>query len=442
MRRFAIILLAALAVNFSAQGATTREQLALAEEAGDTYARIELIRRILEKDPDDALSEELVNLWLSVSDYDMAEAALKDWKNAPGGFQARVQAEVLYSRDEKRDDAIALLERYHGRDASDLEVARQLARYYADLREQGKIVQLLSGLPDISGDAPLLLARASAKRSLSDFDGALADFAQAEKADAAAANNVRASYDRIKNALPFIKASSDALVKNPDDFSARVNRAYWHLAADADRDLVREDAEAAHKLAPQSVAAILLYTRAACASKPALDEFSVDLGKPDLSPESLGKLLKLDQLIEKTPGDSAALTARAFLLNDSPAQYRLALKDAETALASEPTNSAARLEKIFAQLQLGQPSAAAAEVLVMEKTSAPPARLAKAYGYLADADLKAYRLESALDYATKALKASPSAQSYQTRAAILQRLGRVSEAQADLEGAKKLGKKP
>ena len=65
MRHFATILLAGILSFSAARGTTLREQLALAEEANDTHARIEIIRRILDKEPDDALSGPLVNLWLA-----------------------------------------------------------------------------------------------------------------------------------------------------------------------------------------------------------------------------------------------------------------------------------------------------------------------------------------------------------------------------------------
>jgi tetratricopeptide (TPR) repeat protein len=441
MRHFATTLLAGLIFIATAGGATLREQLADAREAQDIHAQIELIRRILDSESDDELSEELVALWLSVSDYDMAEAVLKHWENAPESFQVGTRAEILFKRDEKRAEAIALLEAYHAKDPADLVITRQLARYLATAGEPKKIVALLSTAPGVSDDASLLLARASAKRALADFDGALGDFALADKVDPGTAVNERASYDRLRDALPGIKSASAALEKNPADFPARVRRAHWYLIIGADKDLIREDVEAAHAQAPQSVAATLLYARALLDRRKARAEFSVDLDRSDPSPESLARLVKLDQVLAKNARDAGVLTARSSELNDTPAQYQLALKDAAAALEIDSNNADARLEKIYALLRLNRTSEAAAEVLILESGNPPSAKLARACGYLADSDLKAYRLESALDYATKGLKAAPSAELYKTRAAILQRLGRVSEANEDLASAKKLGGK-
>ena len=440
MRHFATTFLAAMMIFSAAHGSTLREQLALAETDEDTHARIELMRRILAKEPDDALSKQLVNLWLSVSDYNRAEAALKDWKNAPAGFQASVTAEVLYHRDEKPDAAIALLAGYHAKDEADLEITRQLARYYGATREPQKLVALLAGAPGVSGDTPLLLARAKAKRSLADFAGALSDFALAQKADPKEAESFQPSYERLQAALPKIQIATDRLTKNPQDYEALVARAYWYLAIEA-LDLGRVDAAAAYKLAPQSVAATIFYARSAFAPAKALEEFSVDLGKSDPLPENLAKLVKSDSLLAVNPRNAAALMARSFELGEA-SQYRLALKDADAALEISPANADAHLGKIFSLVNLGRADEAAAAVLVMEKTKPSAAARARAYGYLANAEFSASRFPAALAYATKALKAQPSAVLYKARAAILQRLDRAEEANEDLAKAKKMGKTP
>ena len=440
MRHFATILLAGILSFSAARGTTLREQLALAEEANDTHARIEIIRRILDKEPDDALSGPLVNLWLSVSAYDLAESALQDWKKAPPGVQAGVTAEILYNRDGKPGEAIALLAAYHGKDATDLDITRQLARFYGAQGEQQKLAALLASAPGVSGDAPLLLQRARAKRSLADFDGALADFALAEKVDAKEAESSKPSYDRLQAALPQIKAATTRLKKNPKDSEALVARAYWYLASEAP-DLARTDAETARNLAPQSVAAAFLYARSACAPQKALEEFSVVLGQGDPRPEVLSKLVKYDAVLAAKPRDAAALIARSFQLSEA-SQFPLALKDAEAALAINPASPDAQVEKIYVLIKLGRRSDAAAALPALEAAKPPPAAVARASGSLADAEFTAGNLDLALAYATKALKAQPSANLYKTRAAILQRLGRVAEANDDLAKAKKSGGKP
>ena len=108
------------------------------------------------------------------------------------------------------------------------------------------------------------------------------------------------------------------------------------------------------------------------------------------------------------------------------------------ALATDPTQADARLEKIFALLKLDRLPAAAAEVRVLEQKKPGADKLSRASLYLADADLRAYRLESALEQANKALKIRTSAEAYTIRAAVFQRMGRAAEAAEDLAAAAKL----
>ena len=99
-----------LALGHTAAGLSLREQLALAEKDEDTYAQIELIRRILEQEPrDTALRARLADLWLSIDDLEMAESIVRDWQQAPAALRAKVLATVLFVREGKKTEAVALL---------------------------------------------------------------------------------------------------------------------------------------------------------------------------------------------------------------------------------------------------------------------------------------------------------------------------------------------
>ena len=112
------------------------DQLGLAEKDEDVYAQIELIRRILEKDPDDSeLLEQLVELWLSVEDYDMAETQCASGRMLQK-IRASVLAAVLFARDQKRTEAVAMLESYLAGQPENLEITRQLAEYLHAMDEQ------------------------------------------------------------------------------------------------------------------------------------------------------------------------------------------------------------------------------------------------------------------------------------------------------------------
>ncbi len=135
-----LLLVPALAFCHTANGLSLRDQLALAEKDEDTYAQIELIRRILDNEPgDEALRAELAELWLSVADFDMAEKTVQGWKSAPEALRASVLATVLYVRDGKKAEAVGLLEGFVVKHPEDLETTRQLVRYLDQMGEQKKI---------------------------------------------------------------------------------------------------------------------------------------------------------------------------------------------------------------------------------------------------------------------------------------------------------------
>lgn len=443
MRRLATLLVLASAFSIHGVAASTlREQLALAEKAEDTYSEIEILRRILDKEPSDAdLQEQLVRLWLKVEDYDMAEASLKGWKNAPPGLRTEISAEILYNRDEKSAEAVALLEAYRAKYPADMVVTRQLARFLGAMGEQEKLVALLDSAPGVSEEPSLVLTRAGTKRALGRFDDALADFVLVEKLDPDTAAPERPTYERLQSVLPKLQEASAKLEKNPADYSALIARAQLLTYIGAQNALIRADAERAWKAAPHSATARILYARTVLTAARAKAELSVDSNAATPTPESVERLLRLDAMIAANPKDAAALAARSFELNDTPAQYALALLDADAALAIDPANANALVEKIYALVKLAKVPDAAATLLVLEKASPKPERLAHAAQYLAEGEMAAFRFEAALDFANRGLKAAPSASLYKTRATILNRLGRLAESNADLASAKKLEKK-
>ena len=209
----------------TAVGLSLRDQLALAEKDEDTHAQIELIRRILDEKPDDdELRERLADLWLSVEDYDMAESTVREWTDAPESVRVRVFGTVLFVRDQKKEEAVALLEGYLAGHPDDLEITRQLAGYLDGMGEDQKVVDLLSKAPGVEEDASLLVSRALARRKLQDFASALKDFAAAERLDSEDESVVRnrPSFERLRAALAGIDAAGAILAGKPDDLSARL----------------------------------------------------------------------------------------------------------------------------------------------------------------------------------------------------------------------------
>lgn len=452
MHRLAILSFGAVLLfcGVAARAATLREQLALAQKAEDTYAEIELIRRILEKEPADGeLRGDLINLWFEVGDYDMGERALKEWKDAPEDWQAFATAEILFKRDGKKAEAVEILEKYRAKDPADLDITRQLAGFLETLAENEKLIVLLAQAPGADQEADLLVQRALARRTLQDFAGAQQDFAKAQAVDSSAypVVNNRAAFERLQTALPHIRKSTEILAKDPENFTARIARAFWYAYLGFASELAMEDAQKARELNPKASTALLLYAISAnnagkLSTAKAREELWVDVSKTVPPAESFDQLLNLDIKIAQNPQDAALWAGRSFVLNDAPAQYRLALQDADTALKIAPKSIEAHTEKIFALVKLGRSSEALAELSGFEAMKPAPAKLASVLSYLTEAAFTASEFPRALDYATRAIKARPTAHYYRQRSAILQRMNRAQEAEADLAKAKQLDKKP
>jgi tetratricopeptide (TPR) repeat protein len=444
---FCLSLAATLLFCQAAFGLFLRDQLALAKKDDDTHAQIELIRRILDEESGDTeLREQLADLWLSIEDYDMAETTVREWKEAPESVRVSVLAAVLFVRDQKRDEAITLLEGYLAGNPEDLEITRQLAGYLGDNGEEEKVVDLLGKAPEVESEADLLVSRALARRKLQDFPGALKDFAAADKLnseDAAVTNN-RASFDRLRAALTGINTASTALANKSDDPVARISRAYWYLSTGFASGRALEDAEAVRRIEPKSIAAQVLFAEAAnqdgrLPPRDALEKLEVDVSKSVPSLQQLDNLYQLDIQLTKKPGDLSALLARSQELSEAQ-QYRLALRDAEAALAIDSGNARARALQISALVRLDRVDDAAAELRALE--AAKPSRevLAGALNEIAEGTARASQFELALGYANRAIKAKSEARHYRQRAAILQRLDRYAEAQEDLSRAEQLEK--
>ena len=443
---FILVLAWSVALGHTAAGLSLREQLALAAKDEDTYAQVELIRRILEAEPRDAaLRERLANLWLSIDDLEMAESIVRDWKQAPAALRTKVLASVLFLREGKRAEAVTLLERYLAEHPQDLEMTRRLAGYLAAMGEQQKAVDLLSKAPGVETDVGLLVARALARRILQDFAGALRDFEAADRRnpeDESVVNN-RPSFDRLRTAIAGIRAASNVLAEQPGDSAALISRAYWYLSTGAANGAAFDDAEAARNVDPGSVAALILFAEASSrtdrlSSKDAREKLEVDVSKPIPSLTVLDNLWRQDRQISKDPKDVSAMLRRSAELRENAQQLQLALRDAQSALSVDPKSAPAHAERMSVLAKLGKIDEAIAELRAVESAKPTPEVLAECLSGLADAALGAGQLELALAFSDRAIAAKPQARLYRQRAAVLQRFERYTDSQEDLVRAQQL----
>ena len=443
---FTLVIALFMALGHTAAGFSLREQLALAESDEDTYAQIELIRRILEKEPRDAvLRGRLAELWLSIDDLEMSESTVREWPEAPAALRAKVLATVLFVREGKKTEAAALLERYLAEHPEDLEMTRQLASYLDKMGEQKKAVDLLSKAPGVETDARLLVARALARRGLQDFAGALKDFEAADRIDPENESviNNRPSFDRLRTAVAGIRAASNVLAEQPGDSAALISRAYWFLSTGAANGAAFDDAEAVQKVDPGSMAALILFAEASnrtgrLSPKDAREKLEVDVSKPIPTLAILDNLWRQDRQISKDPKDVSALLRRSTELRENAQQPLLALRDGRSALSLDPKSAAARGAKMSALAKLGKIEEAIAELRMVESAKPPPEVLGESLSSLAEAAMGASQLELALAFSDKAIDAKPQARFYRQRAAILQRLERYADSQEDLARAQQL----
>lgn len=445
--RYALLLLLAAALT-GADGADLRDQLQLAEKADDRPAQIEIIRRILAEEPDDAkLHGQLLQLWLTEGDYDMADRTLDDWKDAPENVAASAQATILLARNHE-DDAIRILETYHAKAPTDLAITRQLAGYLAG--NPARQLALLESAPGVTETPDLLVSRAYARLYLQDYTGALADFALADKIapKSHAVKSNRAEFDRIRVAAEGIRLATEQLAKNPRDFAALAQRAYWYLSLGGRAtplDKATADANAALAQVPESAAARLLLATALVRSgklsqEAALKKYGVDTSKSFLIPETLTQLVNEDLKLQKDPRDGKALSARANVLGHLPAQFQLALNDTNAALDLDPRNAAAASERIDILVRMGRLDDAVSALRRLDAMNPPAGAVSSASLLIAGAYLKAYRYREALDYANEAITAKPTAESYKFRASVWERMDRPADVQADIAKATALEK--
>jgi hypothetical protein len=423
---------------------TLREQLALATEDENTLSRIELLRRILDAEPGDTASHrELISLWLSIRDYDMAQAALDAWPDAPADVAALTRAEVLRRRDDDLAGAIRVLEEYLAKSPQDMTAREALIDCLLAAKDNTTLLAALDSALASSPSTLNLIRRADVKAALGDFKGALADAAAAQKAepDADIVKNAIPRFERLQETLDALSALDEAIAADPKNVQALLDRAWWWRYGGVNERALA-DAEAAATVAPTSLAAQLaryrsLFLLDRVKAWEVRDETKLDVVKTLSLPTSQA-ILAADLALAKNPDDIVQLAKRAYALNEAE-QFLLAREDIDRALALDPKASDAALEGVYAlAAQNGDPSV---YLRKLEQAAPTPHQLALAYGYMADMYFRASNLALALDFANRSLEAEESERVLRVKAAALQRMDRGNEAVAILKRADALQKK-
>jgi tetratricopeptide (TPR) repeat protein len=437
MRFFKILFLLGLSACAAMGSLSLPEQLELARQDQNTTSQIEIIRRMISAgEGTDELRGRLVELWLSIQDFDMAGVALKEWKSAPPETVALTRAEILLKRDQNPEEAISILEYFLVKNPSSEEATRRLADVLWQESRSKRLVEFLTASPLISGDAQLMMRRAQGQRELGNFAAAIADMdsAIAMAPDNTAITNMAPSFERLKQALPAMQAAQATLATSPTDLGALVSMAFWKLYAGLPKSDSQSNAAAALSAHPDSMAAkIAVAVSSPLPKSEVLKTYLVNLDAPGLDPAQLTALVQLDDAVNTSPKKAEALVKRAYFLSDRPAQYELALADAAAALAIQPENSGALLEEIYSYSQLRRTNLAAASLQALEAFKPGANTLSTGYRYLADAEFAEGKYLTALGTVNRSIALAASVPAYKLRAAIYQRLGRETESRADLE---------
>ncbi len=420
-----------------------RAQLSLAAAHDDTLARIELLRRVLDADPQDAASHRLlVELWLQIGDYDLADATLTAWPAAPADLAALTRADIQRHRDKDLPGAIRTLRDYLARAPGSIPAHRALVAALLATKDFAAQVVALNDLIALAPDASSLIQRAHAKFRLAAYADALADAkaAQALSPDDDIVKSNLPAFERLAETLAALPPLDAALTRDPGNFRRLVERAWWlRYGGIVDRSLA--DADAALVVDPNSVAAKL--TRASARylldqikAEAALRDDSVDVNKAPSS-ETILAIADADLALATNPRDPVALRRRARALNEA-SQFRLVLPDVATGLALAPRDADAALEALYATAMLNQDPAP----LLRQIEAMKPARaqLALANAYLADLYLRQANLPLALEFTDRSLAYGNSAYVLRLKAAALQRLGRPDEARAATHQANALSR--
>ncbi|MEO8204665.1 MAG: hypothetical protein ABI615_00695 [Chthoniobacterales bacterium] len=416
-----------------------------AAAAKDSYSEIELLRRILDERPkDDEAHQKLIELWIQVGDYTMAESALAQWPNAPKPLAARVHAKSFYYRDNNLPAAIQALNTSLKNAPNDKLTLEDLAGYLALAKEWKAQIKVYDSLLALEQTPDRLLNRAQAKRFIGDYVSAIHDAraAQALEPDAASVKSALPAYERLAIALDATAKLTPQIQAHPTDLKPLLLRASYYQYADL-FDLALQDAIAAQKLSPVSVYAKIIQARMLNAlnkitSTVATEQFKVDVYKPREKDATRNGLIDCDVALALNPNDPKVLGNRAYWLNGEIAQYALAVEDAKTALSIDPKFTPAYLQAIYALATLGKTDEALVYLHRLADLNPPKKIQSQALGILADIYFKKSNFVLALDFAEQSLKQGETEPLLRLKASCLQRLSRQKDADAVLKRVKEL----
>ncbi|HEY2568998.1 MAG TPA: hypothetical protein VGI25_06740 [Candidatus Udaeobacter sp.] len=425
-----------------------RNQLQAAEDAADKPAIIELSRRILAITPNNSdVWETLAETELETEDWDRLEQTLDAWQKAIPHRPAAIEdfrGTMCFKRKDyqcaERHWLAYLAAKPPASDAAteydnlaDLCATQERWEDHAAYRTKAITAK---------DSAARRVSRAIAFLRLHKWDAAYADMAKANKMDAtdSEVKEWLPQFERLQQFVPQLKALDAQIAKSPNDFGLLLERA--RIFTLAGRPLLAlDDAERALKLQPVSMRARIQTAEALLDVDRVDDAAKLEVGRDlrrgqdkHLSEQTLRDLGGFDARLLENPNDSDALAARSKILRELR-QFTLALADARSALAINDKSAAAHFEAAQDLSGLGREKEALEQARIA--TELDPKDSAKWF-FRGVLERQRANFSAAIESQTRSLQINESLVALNEREQCERRIGKVSEADADLRRIREL----
>jgi len=426
-----------------------RQQLAAAEQGSDNSAIVELSQRILQVDPNDSATwEMLATKQLELGDEDRCAATLNAW-------QARVHPRPAVMDDLRGDLAMARkdpksAERfwrlYIAADPTATDTLEKLAKLAESMEKWPEAVDWRTRILKQNKTAAGLVARAKDYLELRAWDKAFADVKQANAIDPSdgAVKDTLPRFELLAKFMPQIKALDAQIAKSPAAPLLWLERARL-LSLGGRPNLALQDSKHGMDLAPAMIRA-RIQTGEALLDLGRGDEaanlgVSYDLPRDKnkhLPGEALRTLSAADDLVLKNPGRAEPFVMRAKALRQI-GQSTLALADAQVAIKFDPGSASAHFQAAHAQDSLGRPREAIAQV--EKATSLDPGDPVSWY-YRGLLEAQRANFVAAIQCQTRSLAIRESSVALLEREKCERRIGRIADADLDAQRLKQLPPPP
>ena len=433
------------------QVAQLRRQLEAAKAAEDKPAIIELSRRILAiTSSDSQLWQILAQTELGLQDFDRLEQTLDAWAKAvgrPPGAIEDLRGDLAFKRKEYQNAekhwlAFVAMKPKASEAATEYDKLANLCAAQARWEDHAAYRTKAIAAKDSTARR---VARACAYLRLHKWDAAYADMAKANKMDASDSDVKEwlPQFEQLQKFLPQIKTLDAQISKSPNNIELLLQRA--RLFTVAGRPLLAlDDAERAFKLQPGSIRARIQTAEALLDTDRADDAAQLGVGKnlqreedKHVSEQVLDILGKLDARLMADPKDSDALVLRSKILRELW-QYTLALADARAALAIDDKSAAAHFEAAQDFDRLDQQKEALSHARIA--TELDP-KDAEKWFYLGVLERQRANFPAAIQSQTRSIEISESFVALNEREQCERRIGKTSEADADLRRIQDLAPK-